>query len=63
MLNTDTHGVISIEVDGEEVFTTGDIGADNVEEFPFDVVYKNVDTILIKTHAYLLGQRFIYGII
>ncbi len=63
MYGSNSTGVITILINNEEVFTTGEIGGDTVTAFPFSVDFGDADSIIILTEAHLSGSDFVYGFV
>lgn len=61
MYGTNSTGTISILVNNEVVYSTGEIGGTTVESFPFNINFGDADSIIIMTEAHLSGSSFIYG--
>ncbi len=63
MYGSNSTGVITILINNEEVFTTGEIGGDTVTAFPFSVDFGDADSMIILTKAHLSGSDFVYGFV
>lgn len=63
MYGTKSTGTISILVNNEEVFTTGEIGGNTLEAFPFNVDFGDADSLIILTEVHLAGSDFVYGFV
>ncbi len=63
MYGSNSTGVITILINNEEVFTTGEIGGDTVTAFPFSIDFGDADSIIILTEAHLSGSDFVYGFV
>lgn len=63
MYGSDSTGVISILVNNEVVFTTGEIGKSTITPFPFSIDFGNADSITLLTEAHLSGGDFVYGFV
>lgn len=63
MYGSESTGSISILINNEEKFTTGEIGGNTLNAFPFQVDFGDADSIVILTEAHLKGSDFIYGIV
>ena len=63
MHGSNSTGVITILINNEEVFTTGEIGGDTVTSFPFSIDFGDADSIIILTEAHLSGSDFVYGFV
>ena len=63
MYGSNSTGVITILINNEEVFTTGEIGGDTVTAFPFSVDFGDADSIIILTEVHLSGSDFVYGFV
>lgn len=63
MYGKESTGTISILINNEQVFTTGEIGGNTLNAFPFSVDFGNADSIIILTEAHLCGSDFIYGLV
>lgn len=63
MYGVNSTGTISILVNNEIVFTTGEIGGDTVQAFPFVVDFGEADSLIILTEAHLSGSDFVYGFV
>lgn len=63
MYGVNSTGTISILVNNEIVFTTGEIGGDTVQAFPFAVDFGEADSLIILTEAHLSGSDFVYGFV
>lgn len=63
MYGTESTGSISILINNEEVFTTGEIGANTLNAFPFKVDFGDADSLTILTEAHLVGSDFVYGFV
>lgn len=63
MYGTESTGTISILVNNEEVFTTGEIGGNTLEAFPFNVDFGDADSLIILTEVHLAGSDFVYGFV
>ena len=55
--------VITILINNEEVFTTGEIGGASLTAFLFSVDFGDADSIIILTEAHLSGSDFVYGLV
>ena len=63
MYGVNSTGTISILVNNEIVFSTGEIGGDTVQAFPFAVDFGEADSLIILTEAHLSGSDFVYGFV
>lgn len=63
MYGSNSTGTISILINNEEVFTTGEIGGKTLNAFPFNVDFGDADSLTILTEAHLLGGDFVYGFV
>lgn len=63
MYGTGSTGTISILVNNEEVFTTGEIDGNTLDAFPFNVNFGDADSLIILTEAHLAGSDFVYGFV
>lgn len=63
MYGTESTGTISILINNEEVFTTGKIGGNTLNAFPFKVDFGDADSLIILTEAHLTGSDFVYGFV
>lgn len=63
MYGTESTGTISIWINNEEVFTTGEIGGDTLNAFPFAVDFGDADSLIVMTEAHLVGSDFVYGFV
>ena len=63
MYGSESTGTISIIVNNEEIFSTGKIGGNTLESFPFEIDFAGADSIIILTEAHLNGSNFVYGIV
>ena len=63
MYGSNSTGTITILINNEEVFTTGEIGGNDIQAFPFSVDFGNADSIIILTEAHLSGSGFVYGFV
>lgn len=63
MYGTESTGTISILIDNKEVFTTGEIGGNTLNAFPFKIDFGNADALIILTEAHLVGSDFVYGFV
>lgn len=63
MYRAESTGTISILVNNEEVFTTGEIDSNTLEAFPVNFNFGDVDSFIILTEAHLAGSDFSYGFI
>ena len=61
MYGSESTGTISILVNNETVFTTGQIGGNTLDPFPFEVNFGDADSLVILTEAHLSGSSFVYG--
>lgn len=63
MYGSKSTGVISILVNNEEVFTTGEIGGNTTEALPFSIHLEDADAIVILVKAHLVESKFTYGFV
>ena len=63
MYGTESTGTISILIDNKEVFTTGEIGGNTLNAFPFKIDFGNADALIILTEAHLVGSDVVYGFV
>lgn len=63
MYGTNSTGCISILINNEEVFTTGEIGGNTLNAFPFNVNFGDADSLTILTETHLSGSDFVYGFV
>ena len=63
MYGSNSTGTISILINNEEVFTTGEIGGNTLNAFPFNVDFGDADSLIILTEAHLSGSDFVYGFV
>lgn len=63
MYRAESTGTISILVNNEEVFTTGEIDSNTLEAFPFNFNFGDADSFIILIEAHLAGSDFSYGFI
>lgn len=63
MYSSESSGTISLIVNNEEKFTTGEINASNIQAFPFEIDIGNADSIVLQTEAHLKGGDFTYGLV
>lgn len=63
MYGVESTGVISILINNEQVFTTGEIGGNTLNAIPFEVDFGDADSLIILTEAHLSGSDFVYGFV
>lgn len=63
MYGSNSTGTISILINNEEVFTTGEIDGNTLNAFPFNVDFGDADSLIILTEAHLSSSDFVYGFV
>ena len=63
MFGSESSGTIKILINNKKVFSTGKIGGNTTKAFPFDINYRNADSIIIQTNVSLKGSDFVYGFV
>lgn len=63
MYGTESIGTISILINNEKVFTTGEIGGNTLNAFPFEADFEDPDFFIILTEAHLAGSDFVYRLV
>ena len=63
MFGSNSTGTISVLINNEEVFTTGEIGGNTLNAFPFKVDFGDADSLVILTEAHLSGSDFVCGFV
>lgn len=63
MFGSNSTGTISVLINNAEVFTTGEIGDNALNAFPFKVDFGDADSLVILTEAHLSGSDFVCGFV
>lgn len=63
MFSSQSSGIISILVNGEEKYSTGRIDSSTTDEFAFDIDVDGADSIIVKVDAEIKNGSFTFGIV